>query len=117
MTSRVQPVWLGRPSSPESSYSQPMSDAADERAIRGLIAETYAAMSSGEPGTARFFAHPDIGIAGSGQGELVSGPEMAARMAEAVTRLGYRWSPEDGHRLGARRLRLGPDRGNRHGRP
>jgi len=72
-----------------------MSIDAAERAIRALIAETYAAMSSGESGTARFFAHPDIAIAGSGQGELVSGPEMAARMAEGVTRLGYRWSPED----------------------
>jgi hypothetical protein len=67
----------------------------DERAIRALIADTYAAMSSGQPGTARFFAHPDISIAGSGQGELVSGPDMAARMAEGVTRLGYRWTPED----------------------
>jgi hypothetical protein len=69
-------------------------EADDERAIRELIAATYAAMSSDEPGTDRFFAHPDISIAGSGQGELVSGPEMAARMAEAVTRLGYRWTPE-----------------------
>ena len=60
-----------------------MSDTDDERAIRELIAETYEAMSSRKPGTARFFAHPDIGIAGSGQGELVSGPEMAARMAAA----------------------------------
>jgi hypothetical protein len=71
-----------------------MSEAADEQAIRELIAATNAAMSSGQPGTDRFFVHPDISIAGSGQGELVSGPETAARMAEAVTRLGYRWSPE-----------------------
>ena len=70
-----------------------MSDADDERAIRELIADTYAAMSSRRPGTSRFFAHPDISIAGSGQGELVSGPEMAARMAEGVTGLGYRWTP------------------------
>ena len=67
----------------------------DEKRIRSLIAETYAAMSSGEPGTSRFFEHPDIAIAGSGQGELVSGPEMAARMAEGVTRLGYRWAPDE----------------------
>jgi len=39
---------------------------ADQDAIRALIAATYAAMSSGESGTARFFAHPDIAIAGSG---------------------------------------------------
>jgi SnoaL-like domain len=71
-----------------------MHETADERAIRELITDTYTAMSGREPGTARFFAHPDISIAGSGQGELVSGPEMAARMAEAVTRLGYRWSPD-----------------------
>jgi hypothetical protein len=67
----------------------------DERAIRALIADTYAAMSSGQPGTARFFAHPDIAIAGSGQGELVTGPDMAARMAEGVTQLRYRWTPDE----------------------
>ena len=66
----------------------------DERAIETLIRDTYAAMSNREPGASRFFAHPDIAIAGSGQGELVRGPEMAASMAEAVTRLGYRWTPE-----------------------
>ena len=68
---------------------------ADQDAIRALIAATYAAMSSGESGTARFFAHPDIAIAGSGQGELVAGPEMAARMAEGVTNLGYQWTPDE----------------------
>ena len=65
-----------------------------EAEIRHLIAETYAAMSSGEPGTARFFAHADIAIAGSGLGELVVGPEMAARMAEGVTRANLLWTPE-----------------------
>ena len=58
---------------------------AEQDAIRALIADTYAAMSSRKPGTARFFAHPDIAIAGSGQGELVAGPEQAARMADGVT--------------------------------
>lgn len=67
----------------------------DEMHIRSLIAETYAAMSSGEPGTSRFFDHPDIAIAGSGQGELVAGPETAALMADGVTRLGYRWAPDE----------------------
>jgi hypothetical protein len=67
----------------------------DQDAIRALITETYAALSSGEPGTARFFAHPDIAIAGSGQGELVVGPEMAARMAEGATTLGHRWTPDE----------------------
>ena len=74
-----------------------MTDPSDPAAtaIRTLIADTYAAMSSGEPGTARFFAHPDIGIAGSGLGELVTGPDMAARMADGVTELRYRWTPEE----------------------
>ena len=67
----------------------------DQVAITALIEETYAAMSSGDPGTSRFFAHPDIAIAGSGQGELVVGPDMAARMAAAVTDLGYRWTPDE----------------------
>ena len=67
----------------------------DETRIKTLIAETYAAMSSGEPGTSRFFDHPDIAIAGSGQGELVAGPETAAMMAEGVTGLGYRWAPDE----------------------
>jgi len=67
----------------------------DEDAIRTLITDTYAAMSSGQPGTARFFAHPDIAIAGSGLGELVNGPEMAAMMADGVTRLAYSWTPDE----------------------
>ena len=55
-------------------YSRPMDDATarDVDAIRALITDTYAAMSSGSPGT-----------------------EMAARMAEGVTRLGYRWTPAE----------------------
>ena len=67
----------------------------DRGAIESLIAETYAALSSGHPGAERFFAHPDIAIAGSGEGELVAGPDGAAVMAAAVTRLGYRWSADD----------------------
>jgi hypothetical protein len=32
----------------------------DQVAITTLIEETYAAISDGDPGTSRFFAHPDI---------------------------------------------------------
>jgi hypothetical protein len=67
----------------------------DQLAIKALIEETYAALSNGEPAASRFFAHPDIAIAGSGQGELVAGPAAAAQMAEAVTRLRYTWTPDD----------------------
>ena len=69
--------------------------ASDELGIRSLITDTYAALSGRQPGPARLFAHPDIAIAGSGQGELVSGPDMAAGMARAVANLGYRWSPDE----------------------
>jgi SnoaL-like protein len=67
----------------------------DRRAIEALIIDTYGALSSREPGAERFFADPDIAIAGSGEGELVAGPELAARMAAAVVGLGYRWSADD----------------------
>ena len=67
----------------------------DRRAIEALIIETYGALSSGKPGAERYFEDPDIAIAGSGEGELVAGPEMAARMAAAVVGLGYRWSADD----------------------
>jgi hypothetical protein len=67
----------------------------DRRAIEALIIETYGALSSGKPGAERYFEDPDIAIAGSGEGELVAGPDMAARMAAAVVGLGYRWSADD----------------------
>ena len=67
----------------------------DRRAIEALIIETYGALSNGKPGAERYFEDPDIAIAGSGEGELVAGPDMAARMAAAVVGLGYRWSADD----------------------
>ena len=67
----------------------------DRRAIEALIIKTYGPLSSGKPGAERYFADPEIAIAGSGEGELVAGPEMAARMAAAVVGLGYRWSADD----------------------
>ena len=81
----------------EASYDHAMDEPndQDEIAIRALIAETYAAMSSGRPGTARYFAHPDIAIAGSGLGELVRGPASAASMADGATNLGYEWTPDE----------------------
>jgi ketosteroid isomerase-like protein len=66
----------------------------DRRAIEALIRETYAALSGEGGGAARFFTHPDVAINGSGQGELVDGPQMAAGMASAVVGLGYRWTAE-----------------------
>jgi len=67
----------------------------DRRAIEALIIKTYGALSSGKPGAERYFEDPDIAIAGSGEGELVAGPDMAARMAAAVVGLDYRWSADD----------------------
>lgn len=67
----------------------------DRRAIEALITETYRALSSEGSGAERFFAHPDIAIAGSGEGESVAGPDSAARMADAVSRLGYGWRADD----------------------
>ena len=86
---------LDPPAPASRTITRCMKSNRDQDAIRTLIADTYAAMSSGQPGTARFFAHPDIAIAGSGLGELVYGPDMAAKMAEGVTRLNYRWTPDE----------------------
>jgi hypothetical protein len=64
-------------------------------AIRALIGETYAALST--PGS-RFedlFGAADIAIAGSGQGEVWTGPAEVAGVAAAVSSSGFGWTAED----------------------
>jgi hypothetical protein len=69
-------------------------DAATRDSVVALIRETYARISTPGSDAASLFADADIAIAGSGQGELVSGPEDAGRMANAVAGLGFRWTAE-----------------------
>jgi hypothetical protein len=71
-----------------------LADEQTSREIRALVDATYEAMSTPGSNVAEIFAADDIAIAGSGQGELWSGPDEVAAVATAVSSLGYRWSPE-----------------------
>ena len=70
---------------------------ADDRtrqAIEELIATTYEALSTPGSDVARFFGADEITIAGSGLGELWSGPEMVAGAAAGVASMGLHWTAE-----------------------
>ena len=64
------------------------------REIKALVDATYEAMSTPGSNVAEIFAAGDIAIAGSGQGELWSGPDEVVAVATTVSSLGFRWSPE-----------------------
>jgi hypothetical protein len=71
---------------------------ADEQtagAVRALIEETYAAMSTPGSDVAELFGAADIAIAGSGQGELWTGPEEAVGAAAVVSSWGLAWTAGD----------------------
>jgi hypothetical protein len=71
-----------------------LADGQTAREIRALVDATYEAMSTPGSNVAEIFAADDIAIAGSGQGELWSGPDEVVAVATAVSSLGFRWSPE-----------------------
>jgi hypothetical protein len=71
---------------------------ADEQtsgAVRALIEQTYAAMSTPGSDVADLFGAADIAIAGSGQGELWTGPEEAVGAAGVVSSWGLAWTAGD----------------------
>jgi hypothetical protein len=63
-------------------------------AIRALVEKTYEAMSTPGANVGELFGAEDIAIAGSGQGELWTGPEEALAAATAVSSWGLKWTPE-----------------------
>ncbi len=69
-----------------------IADEETRRAVQALIDTTYDAMSTPGSNVAGIFDHEDISIAGSGQGELWSGPDAVAA-ATAVSSWGLRWAP------------------------
>ena len=71
-----------------------IADDQTRQAIEDLIATTYQAMSTPGSDVAQMFGADDIAIAGSGLGELWSGPEMCMGAATAVASMGLRWSPD-----------------------
>jgi hypothetical protein len=62
-------------------------------AIEALVENTYEALSTPGSDVAELFGAEDIAIAGSGQGELWSGTEMAVAAATAVSSWGFRGRP------------------------
>src|SRR5215470_5134222 len=71
-----------------------LADEQTAREIGALVDATYEAMSTPGSNVGEIFAASDVAIAGSGQGELWSGPDAVAAVATAVSSLGFRWRPE-----------------------
>lgn len=63
-------------------------------AIHELVQQTYDAMSTPGSDVVDLFDADDIAIAGSGQGELWTGPNDAVAVAAAVSSRGLRWTPD-----------------------
>jgi hypothetical protein len=75
--------------------SQVIADEQTSAAVRALIERTYAAMSTPGSDVADLFGAADIAIAGSGQGELWTGPEEAVGAAAFVSSWGLAWTADD----------------------
>jgi hypothetical protein len=71
-----------------------VADADTCREIRALVGATYEAMSTPGSNVGEIFGADGIAIAGSGQGELWSGPEDVVAAATVVSSWGFRWTPE-----------------------
>jgi hypothetical protein len=72
-----------------------IADEQTRREIQTLIDDTYDAMSTPGSNVAEIFAAGDIAIAGSGQGELWTGPEDAVAAATVVSSWGFGWSADN----------------------
>ncbi len=64
-------------------------------AIEGLVAETYRRMSTPGADPGELFAHPDMTVAGSGQDELMYGPEVVGQVSRAIAGWGFRWASDE----------------------
>ena len=69
-------------------------DADTAAAIRTLVEQAYKAMSTPGDGVAEVFGHRDMTVAGSGQGELLYGPEQVIAVARMIASHGLSWVPE-----------------------
>ena len=69
-------------------------DATTAAAIRALIERAYRAMSTPGDDVAGVFGHEDMAVAGSGQGELLYGPEQVIGVARMIASHGLTWVPE-----------------------
>lgn len=71
-----------------------LADEETRLAIEALVAKTYDAMSTPGSDVDDLFGADDIAIAGSGQGELWTGPDEAVAAATAVSSWALRWTPQ-----------------------
>jgi len=62
--------------------------------IEALVRETYRRLSTPGADPGELFAHEDMTVAGSGQGELMDGPEIAGQVGRAIADWGFTWTPE-----------------------
>ena len=63
-------------------------------AVNALVERTYSAMSTPGSDFATIFGHADMTVAGSGQGELIDGPDQVIAVAGRIASLGFAWVPE-----------------------
>jgi hypothetical protein len=71
-----------------------LADEQTSREIRALVDATYEAMSTPGSNVSEIFGADEITIAGSGQGELWSGPDEVVAAATVVSSWGFRWTAE-----------------------
>ena len=64
-------------------------------AIEALVRETYRRMSTPGADPGALFSHPDMTVAGSGQGELMYGPEVVGEVSRAIAAWGFAWTPTE----------------------
>ncbi len=69
-------------------------DAETVAAIRTLVERAYRSMSTPGDDVDQVFGHQDMTVAGSGQGELLNGPEQVIHVARMIASSGKNWVPE-----------------------
>jgi len=62
--------------------------------IVALVEETYRRLSTPGAGLAELMAHPDMALAGSGQGELFYDIDDIRGASDGVSSWGFRWTPD-----------------------
>ena len=71
-----------------------LADEQTSREIKALVDATYEAMSTPGSNVADIFNADEIAVAGSGQGELWSGPDQVIGVATVISSWSFRWTAE-----------------------
>ena len=65
------------------------------RAIETLVRETYRRLSTPGADPGALFSHPDMTVAGSGQGELMYGPDVVGDVSREIASWAFAWTPTE----------------------